>query len=347
MEDAMLIYRLSRAPERRIFYIDVANMPAGKAEMYIERLKERFKKEKFYDPTRNNVDARYNPLSADEDFFVPTRQGSNTKIETLAGAQNLGEVEDVQYFRDKLLACLKIPKDYVTNQHDKSPERKANLQQLDIKFARVIGRVQQQIETGLEQLAKRHLALRGFPASAIKELRIVLPEGSDQFMHRKLQVEEARSRVVQAVKGLEMFPKEYLYKEYYDMNEQQIDELMTAYEEEAEKEAEKQMAQQQQMAAQQAQTDQDGADAEAGRAEAGKQADFERDQAGKEADVDRQKELEKAKPSPKKEAVDARLIDTLNKVKAKMLEEGNLSTRRIESINRTISRIEEKIDQNQ
>lgn len=347
MEDAMLIYRLSRAPERRIFYIDVANMPASKAEMYIERLKEKFKKEKFYDPNRNNVDARYNPLSADEDFFVPTRQGSNTKIETLAGAQNLGEVEDVQYFRDKLLACLKIPKDYVTNQHDKSPERKANLQQLDIKFARVIGRVQQQIETGLEQLAKRHLALRGFPASAIKELRIVLPEGSDQFMHRKLQVEESRSRVVQAVKGLEMFPKEYLYKEYYDMNEQQIDELMTAYEEEAEKEAEKEMAQQQQMAAQQAQTDQDGADAEAGRAEAGKQADFERDQAGKEADVDRQKELEKAKPSPKKEAVDARLVDTLNKVKAKMLEEGNLSTRRIESINRTISRIEEKLDQNQ
>ena len=343
MEDAMLIYRLSRAPERRIFYIDVANMPAGKAEMYIERLKEKFKKEKFYDPNRNNVDARYNPLSADEDFFVPTRQGSNTKIETLAGAQNLGEVEDVQYFRDKLLACLKIPKDYVTNQHDKSPERKANLQQLDIKFARVIGRVQQQVEVGLETLARRHLVLMGFPASAIKDLRIALPEGSDQFIQRKIQVEEARSRAVQAVQGLQLFPKEYLYKEFYDMNDQQISEMMSDMEEEQEKEQEKQMAQQQQMAGQQAQGEEGAKQADAERAEAGKQADFERDQAGKEADVDRQKELAKAQ----KEAVEDKLVATLNRVKAKMLEEGTSSTKRIESINRTISRIEEKLDQNQ
>ena len=112
MEDAMLIYRLARAPERRIFYIDVGNLPTGKAEMFIERVKEKFKKEKYFN--RGGLDERYNPLSADEDFFVPVKGGSQgTKIETLPGAQNLGETADVQYFRDKLLAALKIPKDFI------------------------------------------------------------------------------------------------------------------------------------------------------------------------------------------------------------------------------------------
>ena len=121
----------------------------------------------------------------DEDFFVPVRQGSQTKIETLPGAQNLGEVDDVKYFRDKLLASLKIPKDYIVEK-DGSPERKANLSQLDVKFARVIMRVQNAVEIGLESIAKRHLQLKGFPQSVIEDLRIELPEPSDMFIRFKL-----------------------------------------------------------------------------------------------------------------------------------------------------------------
>ena len=114
MEDAMLIYRLQRAPERRIFYIDIGQMPTSKAEMYVERIKQKYKKEKYYDTSRNTINERYNPMSADEDFFVPVKgRQSSTKIETLPGAQNLGDVDDVKYFRDKLLAALKIPKDYI------------------------------------------------------------------------------------------------------------------------------------------------------------------------------------------------------------------------------------------
>ena len=153
-EDAMLVYRLTRAPERRIFYVDVGNLPTSKAEIFIERLKEKFKKEKFYNSNTGNIDARYNPLSADEDFFVPHRNNKGTKIDTLPGAQNLGEIEDVRYYRDKLLAGLKIPKDYIVEK-DKSPERKANLSQLDAKFARVIIRIQQTIE--IETLSSKRL----------------------------------------------------------------------------------------------------------------------------------------------------------------------------------------------
>ena len=160
-------------------------------------------------------------MSMDEDFYVPTKNGRGTKIETLPGATNLGEIEDVRYFRDKLLACLKVPKDYLVEK-DKSPERKANLSQLDVKFARTIQRIQVNIETGLENMAKRHLQLRGFPASLVRDLRIKLPEPSDMSEKRKLDVNEQKVRVVQAAKGLELFSTETIYKQFYNMTDEEI-----------------------------------------------------------------------------------------------------------------------------
>lgn len=329
MEDAMLIYRLARAPERRIFYIDVANMPATKAEMFIEKVKEKFKKEKYYDSNAGTIDARYNPLSADEDFFVPTRGNQGTKIETLPGAQNLGEVDDVRYFRDKLLAALKVPKDYIVEK-DKSPERKANLSQLDAKFARVIGRVQQQVEIGLEQIAKRHMALVGYPANLIKDLKIILPDPSDTFTKRKMEIDEQKARVIQAVVGTGLFPKSTIYKEFYDMTDQEIahtlDELKKEKEEEAATEA----------ATMQGQEDmaQGGKDQDMDREQAGKDGDAARDEGGSQADHERQMEVEKAKPKKiKKES-----IALLNKLKNKIIAESGSGDKKLASLERIIVR---------
>jgi hypothetical protein len=230
-----MIYRLSRAPERRIFYIDTGNLPTSKAEMFMERIKAKFKKEKYYNATKGTVDARHNPLSMDEDFFVPTKNGRGTKIDTLPGAQNLGEIEDVRYYRDKLLAALKIPKDYVVEK-DKSPERKANLSQLDVKFARTILRVQTNVESGLENIAKRHLQLRGFPASLIKDLRIHLPEPSDMSEKRKLDIDEQKTRVIQAVQGLGLLSKKQIYREYFDMTDEEVERMLDEIDEERDKE---------------------------------------------------------------------------------------------------------------
>ena len=241
MEDAMMIYRLSRAPERRIFYVDTGNLPTSKAEMFIERLKQKFKKEKFYNSPKGTIDSRYNPMSMDEDFFVPTKNGRGTKIDTLPGATNLGEIEDVRYYRDKLLAALKVPKDYLVEK-DQSPERKANLSQLDVKFARTIQRVQVDIEAGLENMAKRHLQLRGYPASLIKKLKIALPEPSDMSAKRKLDIDEQKTRVIQAVQGLGLFSKESIYREFYDMTDEEIRRMQSEIEEDAKKDAEQQEA---------------------------------------------------------------------------------------------------------
>jgi len=236
MEDAMLIYRLHRAPERRIFYIDTGNLPQTKVEMFMERIKAKFKKEKFFNNESMNADERYNPLSAEEDFFVPIKNGQGTKIETLPGAQNLGEIDDVRYFRDKVLASMKIPKDFIVEK-DKSPERKANLSQLDAKFAKAVMRVQRDTEVCLETLIKRHLELRKFPKSLINPIKIKLAPPSDLSEKRKLELAEQKSRVVQAVKGLELFSDEYIYKNYYQLNDMEIEQLKNELESQAEAQA--------------------------------------------------------------------------------------------------------------
>ena len=225
MEDAMLIYRLVRAPERRIFYIDTGSLPASKAEMHIKKQMDKFKKRKSYNSQTGNIEENFNALAADEDFYLAVNgKGSGTKIETLKGAENLGEVDDVKYFRDKLLAALKIPKDYIVEK-DQAPDRKANLSQLDVKFARVITRIQKSLEIGLETLAKRHLMLRGFPSVLVDELKIKLPAPSDMAIKRQLDTDEQKTRVVQAVKGLGIFPMSKIYKDYYQLSDNEIEEI--------------------------------------------------------------------------------------------------------------------------
>jgi len=248
MEDAMLIYRLARAPERRVFYVDTGNLPTSKVEMFMERLKQKFKKEKFFDPTSGKINERYNPLSTDEDFFVPVKgKGNGTKIETLPGAQNLGETDDVKYFRDKLLAALKVPQDFIVEK-EQSPERKSNLSQLDIKFSRAVARLQREIESSLNLIIKRHLTLRKFDKNLINAVDVTLCPPSDLQEKRRLELDEMKTRVVQAVKGLELFTDDYIYSNYFQMNESEIKEMKSKMKEVREEQMQEQAEQQEALA---------------------------------------------------------------------------------------------------
>ena len=224
MEDAMLIYRIQRAPERRAFYLETGNLPQSKVEAFVERVKAKFKKQSMWNPNSNAIDYNFNPLTVDEDFFIPIRNGQGTKIEVLPGAQNLGETDDVKYFRDKLLAALKVPKDFIVEK-DNSPERKANLSQLDVKFAKAVHRLQADVERSLNVLMKRHLTLRGLPKSLVESVEISLTSPSDMFEKRRLEVDEQKVRIVQAVKGLMLFDDEYLYKTYFGFTDAEVDEM--------------------------------------------------------------------------------------------------------------------------
>ena len=325
MEDAMLVYRLSRAPERRIFYVDIGNLPASKAEAFLETMKTRFKKEKFHN--QNKVDARYNPLAVDEDFFVPVRGNQGTKIDTLPGAQNLGEVDDVKYFRDKLLATLKIPKDYIV-EYDKSPERKANLSQLDVKFARVIQRVQDCVSRGLETIARKHLEMLEYPASVVKNIKIDLPDASDVFIKRKLEIDEAKARVVQAVVGTGLFPTGHIYKEFYNMTDTEIELLK----EELEKEQQEQSEKEANDAALQAQAQGSG-QSQADMATSQNQAAMDMAVSDNQAknDIQVNKSQQKQAPTAKKEE-----IEPLVKLKHKYLMEEGQNSPKFKAIDRIL-----------
>ena len=141
IEDAMMVYRVIRAPERRVFYIDVGNVPPEDVANYVEQAKNSLKVNKVVGSSGGNVDLRYNPMAVDEDYFIPVRGGdSGTRIDSLAGGQNTSAIEDVQYIQKKLFAALKIPKAYLG--YDEEVGSKATLAQEDIRFSRSIARIQ-------------------------------------------------------------------------------------------------------------------------------------------------------------------------------------------------------------
>jgi hypothetical protein len=253
MEDAMLVYRLSRAPERRVFYINTGNIPSHRVATFVDQMKQKLRKEKFFNTSTGNIDERFNPLSVDEDLFIPHRGDKETRVDVLPGAQNLGDIDDVKYFLDKVLGGMKVPRDYIVESKDKGAERKANLSQLDVKFGRTVMRVQHQFTFGLQALIRRHLKIKGFPQSLINELRVEMPDPSDMYTKRKLEIDEAKTRVVTAVLGSGLFSKETVYREYYEMSTDEIGKELKLLEDQEAKEMQKQQdqAMQQQMMQQQ------------------------------------------------------------------------------------------------
>ena len=160
-EDAMLIYRTSRAPERRVFKVFVGNMDDKDVEAYVQRVANKFKRDQIVDNKTGNVDLRFNQMAVDQDYFIPVRDATQTMpIETLQGAQNLSEIADIEYIQKKLVTALRIPKAYLGFEEPVGDGK--NLSLLDIRFARTINRIQKNILSELNKVAIIHLFLLGF-----------------------------------------------------------------------------------------------------------------------------------------------------------------------------------------
>lgn len=206
MEDSMVVYRLTRAPERRVFYIDVQQLPPGKAEGFVERMKDAFRKKKTSKmgsvDGASTVEERWHAPAADEDIWIPTRPTSNTRIETLPGAENLGEIDDTVYFRNKLYIALNFPKNYFNN--DDVQATRISLSAQDIKFARMIERLQSHIEDTFWELCDRHLRLRGFPEEMYEDLEIKMTPPSDWRDLSRGEVTSARIQNAGALKGSQL-----------------------------------------------------------------------------------------------------------------------------------------------
>jgi hypothetical protein len=160
-EDAMLIYRTSRAPERRVFKVYVGNMNDDDVESYVQRVANKFKREQIVDSKTGNVDMRFNQMAVDQDYFIPVRDPSQpSPIETLPGAQNLSEIADIEYIQKKLVTALRIPKAFLGFEEVVGDGKSLALQ--DIRFARTINRIQKSMIQELNKIAIVHLFLLGF-----------------------------------------------------------------------------------------------------------------------------------------------------------------------------------------
>ena len=162
MEDSLVIYRISRAPERRIFYIDVGNLPKGKAEEYLKNIMSQYRNKMVYDANTGNVKDDKKHMSMLEDFFLPRREGGRgTEITTLPGGENLGQIDDILYFQKKLYKSLNVPSQRLEQENNFSLGRSAEISRDEVKFKKFIDRLRKRFSDIFMQLLKTQLILKG------------------------------------------------------------------------------------------------------------------------------------------------------------------------------------------
>ncbi len=224
IEDAMLVYRVIRAPERRVFYIDVGNVAPEDVSDYLEQATSTLKRAPVVDRSNGKVDLRYNPLSVDEDYFIPVRGGdSGTRIDTLAGGQNTAAIEDVEYIQKKLFAALKIPRAYLG--YDEEIGAKATLAQEDIRFSRTIQRIQKTVIAELNKIAMIHLYVHGYDAEDLIDFELKLSNPSSVAQMQKLELISQRFDIAGKVpEG--MLDRRWVQKNVLGLTDKVIEEIM-------------------------------------------------------------------------------------------------------------------------
>ncbi len=184
-EDAMLIYRITRAPERRIFKVYVGNIDDQDVEPYVNQIANRFKRTPVVDPQTGQIDLRYNQLAQDQDYFIPVRdENSPNPIDTLPGASNLSEIADIEYLQAKLFTALRVPKTFLGFEEATGDGKNLALQ--DVRFSRTINRIQQAMIRGLNEMAILHLYMMGFDDD-IDNFTITLNNPSTQAEMLKIE----------------------------------------------------------------------------------------------------------------------------------------------------------------
>ena len=219
LEDAMMAYRIVRSPERRVFYVDVGNIPAQDVEQFMQRFITSMKRNQVVDPTSGKVDLRYNPLSVEEDYFIPTRGDSKTTIESLPGGTFTGDIDDVKYLRDKMFAAIKIPQTYLIQ--GEGDEDKGALAQKDIRFARTVQRLQRSVVTELEKIGIIHLYTLGFRGDDLISFNLRLNNPSKISELQELETWDKKFSVAgNATEGY--FSKRWIAHHMFDISDEEF-----------------------------------------------------------------------------------------------------------------------------
>ena len=212
----MMAYRIVRAPERRLFKIDVGNIAPEDVEQYMQKVMTQMKRHQVVDPTTGRVDLRYNPLSIEEDYFIPVRGGSASDISNLPGSSYNGGIDDVKYLRDKLFSALKIPQSYLS-MGEGATEDKTTLAQKDIRFARTIQRLQRVVISELEKIGIIHLFTLGFRGDDLLSFKLALNNPSKIAELQELEHWEQKFSVAgNATEGF--FSKRWIAEHMFGMS---------------------------------------------------------------------------------------------------------------------------------
>lgn len=229
MEDAMLLNRIMRAPERRIFKIDIGNIAPEEVDAYIEEISNSMKKTPYMDPVTGDFNLRYNLLNSQEDLFMPVRGGdSGTTVETLPGLQNDKMLEDVEYFKNKMIAAFKVPKDYLGygGEDNGGAGGKANLASIDIRFARTIERVQKIFVSEFYKIALIHLISQGYEGEDLLNFEISLTNPSLVFERQKTDVLTARVDLGKSAREENpLLDDYYIYKNFWGFSDDEFEQM--------------------------------------------------------------------------------------------------------------------------
>ena len=221
MEDAMLIHRIMRAPEKRVFKIDVGNIPPREVEQFMQRIINKMKKTPVIDQNTGEYNLKYNVESVTEDYFLPVRGGdSGTEIDTLPGLSNNDQIDDIEYLRNKLMASLRIPKAFLGYEEGLSGG-KATLAAEDVRFARTIERLQKIIVSELTKIGIVHLYSQGFDDSDLIDFSLELQNPSMIHEQEKLELMTQQVEVAERAIDTKLFSREWLYNNIFDFSDEE------------------------------------------------------------------------------------------------------------------------------
>ena len=240
LEDAIIIYRVQRAPERRVFYVDVGNMPSHLAMQFVERVKTEIHQRRIPSKTgggTNVIDSSYNPLSINEDYFFPqTAEGRGSKVETLPGGENLGQIDDLKYFNNKMCRGLRVPSSYLPTGPDDS-DRPMNDGRVgtaliqEHRFNQYCERLQKQVSQKLDDEFKMFLRWRGFNIdSGLFTIKFAPPQNFASY--RQAELDTTRMQAFSTLEQLPYMSKRFLMKRYLGLTDDELQENSKLWSEE-------------------------------------------------------------------------------------------------------------------
>jgi len=223
MEDAMLIHRVMRAPEKRIFKVDVGNIPPNEVDNYMQKIINSSKKVPFVDERTGEYNLKYNMQNLVEDYYMPVRGSDNgTSIDTLKGLE-YNMIDDINYLKNKLMAALQIPKAFLGYEEDTNG--KATLAAMDVRFAKTIERIQRVMVSELTKIAIVHLYAQGIDDDRLTNFTLELTIPSKIYEQEKVELYSSKVQLIQQMQQTKMVSKEWMYEAILNMAKDEQDKM--------------------------------------------------------------------------------------------------------------------------